>query len=408
MKIIYFLLSLSFLLMTFNSAAQEFENIEFKVQYNFNSTIESNVEKDTVPWKYQMAAWEYSSKGDYFNALKKWDRELAQYNLRNPYTNEQVDSLNKIYRATNAIEYILNASDSNQIIIINEAHHNSRHRVFTQSLLKDLFEKGYTNLGLEALGNGKYLDSTLNERQYPIQSTGFYTNDPNFGTMIRTALEIGFYVFPYESTVESFDPIVREKEQAKNIQIEIEKKPNEKFLIHCGFDHVFEGKHGAFEKTMAGRLFEYTQIDPFTIDQIEFSERSQEKYNSPILNAIKINEPSILLDQDDMPYKFFKGESYTDVAIFYPKTKLKDDRPEWIFGDGVKNVKIDLSLLDMNYPLMVLAFKANENPSNAVPLDILEIDETGIPCILALKRGRYSIVVYSKSEEAKKFALTVD
>ena len=53
----------------------------------------------------------------------------------------------------------------------------------------------------------------------------------------------------------------QEIEQALNIKRVIDSRPNEKFLIHCGFDHALEGIHNSWEKAMAGRLTEYTGID---------------------------------------------------------------------------------------------------------------------------------------------------
>lgn len=69
----------------------------------------------------------------------------------------------------------------------------------------------------------------------------------------------------------------REIAQARNIIRFIDQNPHGKLLIHCGHDHVIEGMPSsrAWEKAMAGRLKEYTQIDPFTIDQTQFAEKSR-------------------------------------------------------------------------------------------------------------------------------------
>ena len=175
-----------------------FEKINFKSSYKFSSEIENKLAKDTVPWKYAMAYNDYSNKGDYKNALINFDITIGEGKEKS-FTNEQIDSLNSKYSKINAVDYIIQQARNKEIVIINEAHHNSSHRVFTKSLLKELFDSGYTNLGLEALSNQSSIDSTLNERKYPIQKTGLYTKDPQFGDLIRTALEIGYYVFPYET-----------------------------------------------------------------------------------------------------------------------------------------------------------------------------------------------------------------
>lgn len=253
------------------------EKINFeRKEYQFSSEITEKLSKDTIYWKYQIAAFEYATKGDYRNALILWDTAIKT--RIKEFTKKKTDSINDVYAKVKAIDYIVEEAKKSQVVIINEAHHNSFHRVFTRALLKKLFDNGYKNLGLEALSNGEYLDSMLNERKYPINSTGYYTKDPQFGNLVREALEIGYTLFAYES-IESEGGSGREIEQAEMIKKQIADRPNEKFLIHCGFAHAFEGVYKAWEKTMAGRLAEYTGINPLTIDQVAYSEKSNPKYN---------------------------------------------------------------------------------------------------------------------------------
>ncbi len=42
-----------------------------------------------------------------------------------------------------AAEYIIKRSSKERIIIINEAHHQPLHRVFTESLLEGLYQNGF-------------------------------------------------------------------------------------------------------------------------------------------------------------------------------------------------------------------------------------------------------------------------
>ena len=242
MKQRFYILTILFSLISCEEEKKVIEKIDFETDYKFSSVIEDKVEKDTVSWKYQISAADFAMKSDYKNALIHWDSAMGTREKN--FTEFQIDSINQKYSKVKAADYIIELAKKNQVVIINEAHHNSFHRVFTKSILKKLFENGYKNLGLEALANGEELDSTLNIRKYPILKTGHYIKDPQFGDLVRTALEIGYNVFPYEtenfgnSTTES-----REIEQAKNIQNIIESKPDEKFLIHCGYDHNLEGTH---------------------------------------------------------------------------------------------------------------------------------------------------------------------
>ena len=174
------------------------KEINFKSEYKFSAEIEQKVKLDTVPWKYQISAADYATKGDYKNALIHWD--LAMTPGLRTLKPEQIDSINTKYVKTDAVEFIVDQAKKHQVVIINEAHHNSMHRAFTRSLLKRLYDIGYKNLGLEALGNGKFLDSAIHIRKYPLLHTGHYIKHPHFGNMVREALQPGYHVFPYEVT----------------------------------------------------------------------------------------------------------------------------------------------------------------------------------------------------------------
>lgn len=399
MKNIFYIFTFLVLLLTScNQEKRIIEKNDFKTEYKFSSEIEEKLAKDTVPWKYQISASDYATKGDYKNALTQWD--LAMGTREKSFTETEIDSVNRNYTKIKATEYIIEEAKKNQIVIINEAHHNSLHRVFTKSLLQKLFDNGYKNLALEALGNGEYLDSTLNSRKYPILKTGHYIKDPQFGNLVRDALEIGYELFAYENMGKgSGKP--REIEQAKNIQKVINSKPDEKFLIHCGFAHAYEGTYKAWEKAMAGRLTEFTGINPLTINQVLYSEKSKPEYNHPLLKALDIKESSVIIDKDNNPLKYERGEAWTDIAVFHPNTNYIDGRPDWLFENGNENVSITLNDIQIEFPVMVLAFKKGEDINLAVPMDITEVKNKTENCILGLKKGNYNIVVTNGKESVK-------
>ena len=387
-----------FLLISCQQEKQLLEKIEFKTDYKFSAQIEDKVQKDTVPWKYQISASDYAAKGDYHNALRHWD--LAMGTEEKNYGQTQIDSINALYRKVSAKEFIIETAKQNRIVIINEAHHSSYHRFFTKSLLKELFDLGYRNLGLEALSNGEYLDSALAQRKYPIQKTGWYIVEPQFGNMVRNALEIGYRVFPYEQT-SGADGKTREMEQANNIMGQIEQRPNEKFLIHCGFDHALEGTHGSWEKAMAGRLKEYTGIDPLTVNQVAYSEKHDPKFNGRLLKAINPVAPTVLLDKENAPFPYKREQAWSDIAVFHPNTEYSDNRPDWIFTDDNIKTEIELSDIKISFPILVMAFKKGENYHEAVPIDILEVMDKSVNCFLGLPKGNYNIIITNGEESYK-------
>ena len=237
MKNIFYTLILIMSLLSCKEDKRGIERIDFKPTYRFSSEIETQLAKDTTAWKHQLSAADYATKGDYKNALTQWDLAMGSRDMN--YTEKQIDSINLIYKKVNAKNYIIEKAKETKVVIINEAHHNSFHRVFTKSLLKDLYDLGYTNLGLEALTTSDSLNQALNKRKYPILKDGHYITEPQFGNLVREALEIGYYLFSYD-TITRGNRSIREITEAKNIQKEIESKPNEKFLIHCGYAHVHE------------------------------------------------------------------------------------------------------------------------------------------------------------------------
>ncbi len=400
-KNIFKILIVNIILIGFSSCKESkrvIEKIDFETEYKSSSEIKDRIAKDTVSWKYQLSASDYATKGDYKNALIQWD--LAMETREKNFSETQVDSINLKYTKVNATDYIIEQAKKNQVVIINEAHHNSFHRVFTKSLLQKLFENGYKNLGLEALGNGEYLDSTLNSRKYPILKTGHYIKDPQFGNLVRDALEIGYNLFAYENMSKG-NGKPREIEQAKNIKKVIDSKPNEKILIHCGFDHALEGTHKSWEKAMAGRLAEYTGINPLIINQIVYSEKSKPEFNHPLLKALNIKESSVVIDKDNNPLKYERGGAWTDIAVFHPNTEYLDSRPNWLFENGNENISITLTNIQIEFPVMVLAFKKGEDINLAVPIDITEVENKTENCNLGLKKGTYEIVITNGKQSIK-------
>lgn len=365
-----------------------------KRAYKFDHEIRNELEKDTVPWKGQLAVNKYTSKGNYTQALKEWD-ELFR-NRGREYSEEKVDSLKKVYTPIQAKEAIINEAKNTRVTILNEAHHNSFHRLFAKSLLRDLYDQGYRHLGLEALDNTETKDTLLNQRGYPIISSGYYTKDPNFSLFIREAIRLGYQVFPYEQNMGAQNKF-REIEQAKNIQKEMEKYPKEKFLIYCGFDHVFEGDYGRqWEKAMAERLKEFTQENPLTIHQTMYSQRSTQEKNHPLLKVFQPKESVVLKKQRGDLLGYTKGKAFTDITVFHPKPKT--DRGRLVVENATQN-ELDLRGLKVEFPVMLWVFEETDDIRTAVPMYIGEILEAQKSVKVPVVSGRYSFALVQENNK---------
>lgn len=362
---------------------------EKKENYKFSNDISSKIEKDTLPWKYQMGAFDYSFGEFHKKALETWDKNGSGISKIS-----KVDSLYfKTFKPQNAKKYIINRSKNEQIIIINEAHHNASHRVFTASLLQGLYDNGYHYFGLEAIS-----DTLINKRKFATKESGYYTNEPQLANLIHEAAKIGFIIFNYEAVVGKGGK-EREIEEAENIAKIIAKNPNSKFLIHCGYEHVVEGTPGNknWEKAMAGRLKEISKINPFTIDQVAYSEKGDIKFNSPYIKMVNSENPVIMVDGKGKTFDGGVGNYQTDCRIIHPVTKYINDRPNWLLLSGKrKTYKIPTSKIT-EYPVLIFAYRINEFEQNGIPADIIEITNKSQTRNLILDKGIYKVIVKDKN-----------
>lgn len=108
--------------------------------------IESTEESKAAIRKCRLAQFELFCIGEYKEALTFSD--LRQY----PYFSF-VDSLNNYstasdYLPVSAHDFIIEKAKGNPILIINEDHHQPRHRVFAKELLRDLYKQGFKYLAV--------------------------------------------------------------------------------------------------------------------------------------------------------------------------------------------------------------------------------------------------------------------
>jgi hypothetical protein len=362
-----------------------------KEVYQFSQDINSRIEKDSVKWKYQTGATAYSISGYYKKALETWDKNGSTI----PKITKEDSLYLKNFHPENAKGYIVNRSKKESVIIINEAHNNARHRVFTTSILQGLYNNGYRFLGLEALS-----DTLINKRKFAVLESGYYTKEPQFGNLINEALKIGFTVFGYEDfSNTNLTGKDREIKQAQNIAKWIKENPDGKFLIHCGYDHIIEGTPGikSWEKAMAGRLTEFTGINPFTIDQVQYSERGNVKLNQPYITITNLDYPAVMINNDgntfhgpiDNPKKF-------DCSIIHPVTKYNYARPDWLTLSGKRKIYTIPNLKIKEFPVLVMAYRIDEFEKDGIPADVIEILDKSNKGNLILEKGSYKIVIKNK------------
>lgn len=345
---------------------------------------------------FQQSAFLYSNIGNYNSALSSFDRSLDTV-IQEVYW----DSINNL--PISAIEEIVRQSANCRLIIINEAHHVAKHRLFTLLLLEKLKKKGFNYFGAETLSK---TDTFLMKRGYPVKNSGYFITEPQYGNLIRTAITTGYTVFPYEADKIN-DPSQREIEQAKNI-LSILNDSHAKVVVHCGYSHLLEDRNiPGWGMAMAGRIKEMSGIDPLTIDQVELTEHSSLIYENPFYRKLDHDNYCIWKNNGKtMPICFRLDKTQSDLFVYHPRTTFKFGRPDWLF-QYYKPVFLKNDLSQLNYPLVIKAYVDGEDIEFAIPVDVIEIKNKTDKIALALLGSRkYQIVVVDRLRKNLKFSLS--
>ena len=352
----------------------------------------------------------YSFVGKYDAAYVYLDKKLEkQYKALSDLQISPFDN----YRQRDALKAIASAADKHQVIMINEEHDTPMHRAFTARLLPVLYKKGFRYLAAETLSD---IDTELNARGYPVQKTGFYSRDPVFGDMLRTALKLGFKLVPYEHRPKegcaspadkpNFCQNERERGQAQNLYDNIFKTdPQAKVLVHVGRGHNQKLKSDDWAQ-MGWHFREISRIEPFSVNQMN-SERSSVQYERPeyryVTKKWKFTEPTAFQSETG---EWWKSDGY-DLQIYHPRTVYERGRPDWLrmggkrsprtlSGKAAKDGKTEKFIPFQTGTYLVQAFVEGES-ADAVPIDQVIVTDPKNPPTLLLPEGRFRIRVIDVS-----------
>jgi hypothetical protein len=341
-------------------------------------------------------AWlELMYMGAYSKVLSTWN--IGNSNKADFSTLKKIDKSE--FKIISAKKIILDSAKNKKVIMLNEGHHLTPHRIFTLDLLSDLKKLGFTHLGVEALAALSEPDSILNRRGYPVQRSGIYLKDPHFANMIRIAINLGFKVFKYESSATNGNLKLREYNQALNIAKIIKQDTNARIVIHAGWGHIRE------DTTLYGGLMAYqfkkiTGIDPFTINQARMNEQSSPLFENIIYQQFAdIESPSVLINKKK---KNLYTDSITDCILFHPKTRYKSNRPSWLY-DCEAYLKKKMTLESpLTYPLLILVYDIHECEESKYPLpiDVVELLQPAQTIDLFFPyKGAYKIIFKEKNKK---------
>lgn len=314
------------------------------------------------------------------------EAERAQYRKLVESIDNQVD-LQKLfseYKPVDARDYIISKANDFRFLLINEAHYNSQNRAFTKILLKPLWEQGYKFLALEALN---YVDTTLNNRKYPVMNSGYYTKDPVFGNLIREALELGFELVPYE-TRNGYSGTERDREMAENILRYIDGKQG-KVLVHAGYSHIGENSSPSFT-ALGKHLKNMTGEDVFSVDQQTMTDLPDDSVLNAYYLYVKqhslLKTASVFINEEVL----VAPVHYTvyDIQVYHPATNFIHGRPDWLLEENSKVIPLPAEV--MKFECCLIEARRKGEPLQAVPIDATVINP-GTALILA--NGDYEITI---------------
>lgn len=361
--------------------------------YYFSYQIDSILRIDTTNWKFQTASWNYSFIGEYKKSLELKDRQFPNAKPSQP-TQEQMDYFKK-FSQVDAKKAILNEARKTRIIIINEAHHISLHRIFLANLLNDLNKMGYRFIGMEALS---YEDTLLNQRKYPVINSGYYTKEPSFGNLIREAIGLGFTVFPYEQVYSDSlqKKAGREKSEALNIKKLLDRNPEAKFIIYCGYDHAAEDTlKNSMGLPMAGQLKKLTGIDPFTIDQTALTEYLI--VGNSYRKLMNWKKDVMFIDSN---WNYFNRATFPkamDCNVYHPNSEFINNRPTWLKRKNTRFVMLQ-EKVKIECPYLIKIYLESDDKTIAIPIDVIEVKSPNDKIASLILKNKKQIAVVENNK----------
>lgn len=305
-----------------------------------------------------------------------------------------------------AIATIVERARDARIVILNEAHHVSRHRHFAEQVLAALRPLGFSVFAAETFSWGPDAPpgsvDTLSRGEAFGPLHGYYSRDPVYAEAVRTAHDLGYRLEGYEDVGER-DPDAdrrerinrREEAQARNfIANVLERHPDLKVFVLCGFSHLIESPVDELE-WFASRLKRLTGIDPLTIEQSGNYPALDPAFDPPLTRAV------LERLQPEVPVAVFEpgGRALTtdpyldrvDLSVFHPRIASPDDRPGWLHADPTRRA-VPVTLPPRTGVALVQAVRMNEG-LGAIPSDQTPVAPERTTVTLLLKPGAYLLTI---------------
>ncbi|WP_374659794.1 hypothetical protein [Phenylobacterium sp.] len=302
----------------------------------------------------------------------------------------------------NAIAAIVAAARGRRVVILNEMHNASRHRLFLGVVLRALRPHGFTHLAAETFSNepDEPPVGALTSRAQLRPAHGFYLWDPVLAEAVREAMALEYQLVSYEARRDqqgvSINPQLRvplrEQAQADNLAMALERWPKARFVVHAGAGHISETNGGTLGPMFAERLRARTGIDPLTIGQGwagSFGPHAiDDNTCAAVLARFRPKTPIAVWTAAGAPLE--RASHGIDMAIYHPRLEDRGGRPGWLAADPARRRKVIALNEPAAGPALAQAIHAADT-APAIPADQHPVVEGARRLVFHLHPGRYRL-----------------
>ena len=333
------------------------------------------LDEDLYDFLMQQLAVKYPILGDDYKT-NAYQQQMRSYSAPLDLTLKDVTLLN-------AVGVISEQANNYDIVIINEVHHDSRHRTFTHSVLKNLWQQGYRYFAVEGLSEA---DEESVYANFVLSNSGDYTSEPLFSNLLINARKIGFKLVSYDYYDTKNDASIfnRDSFAAKTItQKTFKQDQNAKVLIHVGYSHASKNK-----QWLAGILSTKYGKKVLSVDQTKRYSLS-ESLTNPKLQGIA---PPFVLKAPHNQYWSENKEEY-DFTVIWPEIIYKNKRPTWAKLHRVP-FSLPINFCENEFPCIIEVFSdPHYTGSNTLDRVIVKSSSHAIDVFL---RPAYNLVLCSR------------
>jgi hypothetical protein len=277
------------------------------------------------------------------------------------------------YAPEDAIGAIAALAKGRKAIFFNENHNIALTRTLTVQMLAKLREDGYDTFAAETLYHD---DRKLARRGYPTADSGFYTEEPIYAEMVRTALALGYTVVAYEAESMATGD-AREREQARNLyQRTLAKNPNARLVVNAGYTHIQKAGKYFDGAAMAQHFISISGVTPITVDQTVMIPHEHPEDDHPayrrIAQTTHLERPTVFRNAAGALWSL--RPAAFDVSVVFPAEVYRRGRPTWAsIGDLRVPYTVTAEICKEVFPCLVEARYEKEG-EDAIPADRLLFD----------------------------------